>query len=99
MLLPHRNRACRSLDILRFQAVREHIRQGRFTSAGFAEGRYKEFFLIRVRLADNAVEVLVEADITNSTCNTNWTLDFNTNGGVHRGPFTCWIGQTTNSHA
>ena len=26
------------------QAIHGHIRQGGFTSSGFAEGRYKEFF-------------------------------------------------------
>ena len=57
-------------------------------SAGFTERRYKAFFLRRVRLADNAVKILLKADIINSTCNTCWTLDFNINSEVREEPFT-----------
>ena len=51
-------------------------------SDSFAEGRYKSFFLRRACLTDNAVSILIEADITNSVCNSYWSLDFNTNSEV-----------------
>ena len=70
------------------QLIHKHIRQGHFTSAGFTEGRYKAFFLRRVRLADNAVRILLKADIINSTCNMCWPLNFNINDEVWRKPFT-----------
>ncbi|MCJ1259105.1 hypothetical protein MMC24_006940 [Lignoscripta atroalba] len=73
-------------DPAQIPILREFIRRGSFTTAGFAEGKYKDIFPRRVRLADNAVGILVEADITNTTCNTYWPLDFNTNGGVRGGP-------------
>ena len=52
------------------QLIWKHIHQGKFTSAGFAEELYKSFFPRRVWLADNAVSILIKADIINSVCNT-----------------------------
>ena len=72
------------------RAIHEHIWQSQFTSSGFTERCYKEFFLWCIHLADNAVRILVEADIMNSICNINWMLDFNINGEVHEGPSARW---------
>ena len=68
--------------------IHELIQWGIFTSEGFAEGCYKDFFLHHVCLADNTVRVLIEVNIINSACNTNWTLNFNTNSEVWEGLFT-----------
>ena len=57
-------------------------------SVSFTERRYKAFFLRRVRLTDNAVRILLEADIINSTCNTCWPLNFNINDEVWKRLFT-----------
>ena len=72
------------------KAIHEHLWQSRFTSAGFTEECYKEFFFWRVCLADNAVRILVEADIMNSICNINWMLDFNINDEVCESPSARW---------
>ena len=68
--------------------IHKHIHQRHFTSVSFTEGNYKSFFLRRVWLTDNAVRILLKADIINSTCNTCWTLNFNINDEVREGPFT-----------
>ena len=56
-------------DAALIPSFRDYIHQGQFTSTGFAEGKYKDFFLGQVHLADNALGILTGADITNSTCN------------------------------
>ena len=68
--------------------IHELIQWGNFMSEGFAEGHYKDFFLCHVCLADNTLRVLIEVNIMNSICNISWTLNFNMNGEVWKGPFT-----------
>ena len=68
--------------------IHKLIQWGNFTSEGFAEGCYKDFFLHHACLADNAIRVLIEMNIMNSTCNINWTLNFNINSEVWKRLFT-----------
>ena len=77
-------------DPVQILILREFIHWGSFITAGFTEGKYKDIFSRRVRLADNAVRILMKADIINMTCNTYWPLNFNINGGVREGSSACW---------
>ena len=70
------------------RGIHELIQWSNFTSEGFAEGHYKDFFLHHVCLADNALRVLIEVNIMNSICNISWTLNFNMNSEVWKRSFT-----------